>query len=65
MAPVKLNLTNSRNFWRVAQAMMMSQVKKMEMATTESEQVLSSPERFMYNLAVETWNRREVTDMQS
>ena len=44
-----------------------SQVKKTEMATTESEseQVLSSPERFMYNLAVETWNRREVTDMQS
>ena len=65
MAPVKLNLTNSRNFWRVGQAMMSQVVKRMEMATTESEQVLSNPVRFMYNLAEETWNRREVTDMQS
>ena len=43
-----------------------SQVKKMMVTTETVEQVLSSPVRFMYNLAEETcWKRREVTDMQS
>ena len=62
MAPVKLNLTNSRNFWRAVQVMKMRMMTKTVMATTESEQVLK---RFMYNLAEETWKRRVVTDMQS
>ena len=54
MAPAKLNLTNSRNFWRAVKAKMGSQVKKMMVTTENVEQVLSSPVRFMYNLAEET-----------